>query len=49
MELYQQRDPLYRQVADIVIQSGKQSAHNLMLHLVDEIEAFRISGHTDDN
>ena len=40
-ELFQQRDPLYLQVADIVIQSGKQSAHALMLHLVDEIEAFR--------
>ena len=39
-ELYQQRDPLYQQVADIVIQSGKQSVHTLMLHLVDEIEAF---------
>jgi len=41
MELYQLRDPLYRQVADIVIQSGKQSVHNLMLHLVGEIEAFK--------
>ena len=40
-ELFQQRDPLYRQVADIVMQSGKQSAHALMLQLVDEIEAFR--------
>ena len=40
-ELFQQRDPLYRQVADIVVQSGKQSAHALMLHLVDEIEKFR--------
>ena len=40
-ELFQQRDPLYRQVADIVVQSGKQSAHALMLHLADEIEAFR--------
>lgn len=39
-ELFEQRDPLYRQVADIVIQSGKQSAHTLMLHLVGEIEAF---------
>jgi len=38
--LFQQRDPLYRQVADIVVQSGKQSVHALMLHLVDEIEAF---------
>lgn len=40
-ELFQQRDPLYLQVADIVIQSGKQSAHALMLHLADEIDAFR--------
>ena len=40
-ELFQQRDPLYRQVSDIVIQSGKQSAHALMLHLADEIDAFR--------
>lgn len=41
MELFRQRDPLYLQVADIVIQSGKQGAHTLMLHLVDEIERFR--------
>lgn len=41
IELHQQRDPLYQQVADIVIQSGKQSAHALMLQLADEIEAFR--------
>ena len=40
MELFQQRDPLYQQAADIVIQSGKQSVHGLMLHLVDEIAAF---------
>ena len=40
-ELFQQRDPLYREVADIVIQSGKQSAQVLMLHLVDDIEKFR--------
>jgi len=44
-ELFQQRDPLYRQVSDIVVQSGKQSAHALMLHLVGEIEAFRKSYH----
>ncbi|MFZ2301391.1 MAG: shikimate kinase [Gallionella sp.] len=40
-ELLQQRDPLYQEVADIVIQSGRQSAHALMLQLVDEIEQFR--------
>ena len=40
-ELFEQRDPLYQQAADIVVQSGKQSVQALMLHLVDEIEAFR--------
>jgi len=40
-ELHQQRDPIYRQVADIIVQSGRQSAHNLMLRLVDEIETYR--------
>lgn len=42
-ELFQQRDPLYREVADIVIQSGKQSVHALMMHLAGEIEAYRKS------
>lgn len=40
-ELYLQRDALYQQVADIVIPSGKQSVHTLMLQLVSEIEAYR--------
>jgi shikimate kinase len=44
-ELFQSRDPLYRQVSDIVVQSGKQNAHTLMLHLADEIEAFRSRFH----
>lgn len=39
-ELFQQRDPLYQQVSDIVVQSGKQSVHMLMQHLLEEIEAF---------
>jgi len=44
-ELFQQRDPLYRQVSDIVVQSGKQSAHALMLHLAGEIETFKNNYH----
>jgi shikimate kinase len=40
-ELFQQRDPLYRQVSDIIAQSGKQSAQALMLQLAEEIDAFR--------
>lgn len=39
-ELFRQRDPLYQQVADIVVQSGKQSVHVLMQHLIEEIEVF---------
>jgi shikimate kinase len=44
-ELFRQRDPLYQQVADITVHSGKQSVHTLMLHLVDEIELFRKNCH----
>ena len=44
-ELFQQRDPLYQQVSDIVVQSGKQSVHALMLNLIDKIDAFRKSCH----
>jgi shikimate kinase len=40
-ELYHQRHPLYQQVADIVVVSGKRSVHSLMLHLDDEIRALR--------
>ena len=39
-ELFQLRDPLYRQVSDIVVQSGRQNAHALMLRLAGEIESF---------
>lgn len=46
-ELFKQRDPLYQQVSDIVVQSSKQSVHTLMLHLIDEIDAFKKSCHED--
>lgn len=39
-ELHQVRDPIYQQVADIVVQSGKQSVHSLMLALVADIEKY---------
>ena len=39
-ELFQQRDPLYQQVADIVAHSGRQSVQVLMMQLVAEIDAF---------
>ncbi len=37
-DLYRQRDPLYNEVADIVVQSGKQSAQHLMMKLLQELE-----------
>ena len=44
-EIFQQRDPLYQQVSDLIAQSGKQSVHALMLQLVEEIDAFKRSCH----
>jgi shikimate kinase len=43
-QILQQRDSLYRDIADIVMQSSKQSVHALMLRLVTEIEKFREIG-----
>ena len=40
-ELFVQRDSLYLEVADIVVQTGRQSVQSLMLHLVDKIEALQ--------
>jgi len=37
-ELFEQRDPLYMQVADLVIPTGRQSVHNLMIRLKQELE-----------
>lgn len=36
-ELHQQRDPLYTQVADLVMATGKQSAQSLVVHLQQEL------------
>jgi shikimate kinase len=44
-ELFQQRDPLYQQMSDIVVQSGKQSVNVLMLHLMEMIDAYSNSHH----
>jgi shikimate kinase len=40
-ELFQQRDPLYQQVSDIVVQSGKQSVNVLMQQLIEKIDTYR--------
>ena len=36
-ELYEQRDPLYMQVADLVMPTGKQSVHGLVQQLQQEL------------
>lgn len=40
-ELLHQRDALYHQVADIVMPTGRQSVHGLMLRLVNQIDLYR--------
>lgn len=41
VELLHQRDSLYQQTADIVMPTGRQSVHGLMLRLAGEIENYR--------
>jgi shikimate kinase len=36
-ELHEQRDPLYTQVADLVMPTGKQNVHSLVLQLQQEL------------
>ena len=45
-ELYEQRDPLYTQVADLVMPTGKQSVHNLVLQLQQELKRLAETGKT---
>ena len=35
--LYRQRDPLYREIADIVVDTGRQSARTLLLQLLPQV------------
>jgi shikimate kinase len=35
--LYQQRDPLYREIADIVVDTGRQRARSLLLQLLPQV------------
>lgn len=38
--MYEQRDPLYAEVANLIMPTGKQSAQNLVLHLQQELNRF---------
>jgi len=42
-ELYKQRDPLYTELADLIIPSGKQSAQSLVLKLQHELDLLATS------
>ena len=35
--LYRQRDPLYREIADIIVDTGRQSARALLLQLLPQV------------
>lgn len=37
-ELFRERDPLYAEIADLTVQSGKQSAHHLVVKLEHELQ-----------
>jgi shikimate kinase len=39
-ELYAQRDPLYRSVADLVLETGAQSVHTLAAQLLERLKAY---------
>ena len=41
--LHEQRDPIYHAVADLVISTGKQSAHSLVLHLQQELNRLELA------
>jgi shikimate kinase len=43
--IYEQRDPLYAQVANLVMPTGKQSAQSLVLHLQQELNRFSEVSH----
>ncbi len=46
-DLHEQRDPLYTKVADLVMPTGKQSVHSLVLQLQQELNRFSENKHSD--
>ena len=45
-DLHEQRDPLYTEVADLVMPTGKQSVHSLVLQLQQELNQFSENKHS---
>ncbi|MEW5942960.1 MAG: shikimate kinase AroK [Pseudomonadota bacterium] len=44
-ELFAQRDPLYREVADIVVDTGEQSVHSLVRQLEQQLKSITRPDH----
>ena len=44
-ELHEQRDPLYTQAADLIMTTGKQNVHSLVLQLQQELTRFPEAKH----
>jgi shikimate kinase len=42
-ELYAQRDPLYREIADVIVDTGRQNVNILVHHLVQYLAAKSVS------
>jgi len=42
-ELYAQRDPLYREIADVVMDTGRQSVSNMVRVLIGKVDLYRMS------
>lgn len=46
--LYEQRDPHYQEIADIVMHTGKQSVHMLLEKLLERLSAWRQAGENQE-
>jgi shikimate kinase len=42
-ELFEQRSPLYTEIADIVVHTGRQGAHSLVIKLRHELESLALT------
>lgn len=48
-ELFEQRDPLYAEIADIVMQTGKQSVHVLLMRLQQRLQEMNARSNVGDD
>jgi len=48
-ELFEQRDPLYSEIADIVMHTGKQSVHVLLMRLQQRLQELKASSNVGED